>query len=116
MAPYQVGGVWYRPHAEPRYDETGVATWYGAHYQGRRTADGEVFDTAKSTAAHPTLPLPCLVEVTNLETGRRIRVRVNDRGPFVKGRILDLSPRAAEDLGLYLKGSARVRVRYVGPA
>jgi rare lipoprotein A len=116
MAPYQVNGVWYRPHAQPGYDEVGVATWYGAQYHYRRTADGETFDADRPSAAHTTLPLPCLVEVTNLDNGRRIRVRVNDRGPFVRGRILDLSRQAAKDLGFYGRGSARVRVRYVGAA
>lgn len=116
MAPYKVNGVWYRPHAQPDYDETGVATWYGAQYHNRRTADGEIFDMDRASAAHTTLPLPCLVDVTNLENGRRIRLRVNDRGPFVRGRILDVSPEAARRLGFYQAGSARVRVRYAGPA
>jgi rare lipoprotein A len=116
MAPYEVNGIWYRPRAQPKYDEVGVATWYGAQYHNRRTADGELFDMDRPSAAHTTLPLPCIVEVTNLENGRRLRVRVNDRGPFVRGRILDLSRQAAKDLGLYVKGSARVRVRYLGPA
>jgi rare lipoprotein A len=116
MAPYQVNGVWYRPRAQPGYDAVGVATWYGAQYHRRRTADGELFDMDKPSAAHTTLPLPCIVEVTNLDNGRRIRVRVNDRGPFVPGRILDLSREGARELGFYDRGSARVRVRYIGPA
>ncbi len=116
LAPYQVNGVWYRPHAQPDYDEVGVASWYGAQYHNRRTADGEVFDMDRPSAAHATLPLPCMVEVTNLANGRRLRVRVNDRGPFVRGRILDLSREGARELGFYDQGSARVRVRYLGPA
>ena len=116
MAPYEANGTWYRPHAQPHYDAVGVASWYGAQYHHRRTADGEIFDMDRASAAHATLPLPCIVEVTNLDNGRRIRVRVNDRGPFVHGRILDLSRQAAKALGFYEKGSARVRVRYFGPA
>lgn len=116
MAPYQVGGVWYRPRPQPNYDAVGVATWYGAQYHHSRTADGEVFDMDRTSAAHTTLPLPCLVEVTNLDNGRRLKLRVNDRGPFVSGRILDVSPQAARELGFYKKGSVRVRVRYLGPA
>jgi rare lipoprotein A len=116
MKPYEVNGVVYRPRAQPNYDEVGIATWYGAQYHNRQTADGEIFDTDRASAAHTTLPLPCIVEVTNLDNGRRIRVRVNDRGPFVRGRILDLSREGAKELGFYMKGSARVRVRYVGPA
>jgi rare lipoprotein A len=116
MRPYQVQGVWYRPAFQPDYDEVGLATWYGPESPNHRTADGEPFAVDVASAAHKTLPLPCLVEVTDLETGRRIRVRVNDRGPFVAGRIIDLSPRAARDLGIVGRGSARVRVRYLGPA
>ena len=116
MAPYQVNGVWYRPKVQPHYDAVGVASWYGPQYHHQRTADGEIFDMDRPSAAHTTLPIPCLVEVINLENGRRIRVRVNDRGPFVGGRIIDLSRQAARELGLYDKGSARVRVRYLGPA
>ena len=116
MAPYQVNGVWYRPREQPRYDAVGIAGWYGPQYRNHHTADGELFDMDRASAAHTTLPLPCMVEVTNLENGRRLRVRVNDRGPFVPGRILDLSRRAAIDLGVYQSGSARVRVRYLGPA
>jgi rare lipoprotein A len=116
MRPYQVRGVWYTPAYQPNYDEVGLATWYGAESPSGRTADGEPFAVNVASAAHKTLPLPCLVEVTDLDTGRRIRVRVNDRGPFVAGRIIDLSPRAARDLGMVGRGSARVRVRYLGPA
>jgi len=116
MRPYQVNGVWYTPREDPGYDEVGIASWYGDEFHNRRTADGELFDMDRPSAAHRTLPLPSLVEVTNLDNGRRIRVRLNDRGPFVRGRIIDLSRQAARDLGFYGKGVARVRVRYLGPA
>lgn len=116
MRPYQVRGRWYTPKHDPRYDEKGVASWYGEQFHNRNTANGEIFDMDLVTAAHKTLPLPSLVEVTDLDTGRKIKVRVNDRGPFVDGRIIDLSKGAAEKLGIYRKGVARVRVRYLGPA
>jgi rare lipoprotein A len=115
-APYQVGGTWYLPAHEPDYDEKGVASWYGDAFQGRPTANGELFDMNIPSAAHPTLPIPSLVEVTNLENGRKITVRLNDRGPFVQSRIIDLSHRAAELLGYDAQGTVNVRVRYLGPA
>jgi rare lipoprotein A len=111
--PYQVNGVWYFPQADPTYDEVGTASWYGYPFQNRHTADGEVYDEALITAAHKTLPLPCIVEVTNLQNGRSIRVRVNDRGPFVGGRLIDLSKAAAEQLGFDRRGTTRVRVRFI---
>jgi len=114
--PYQVRGVWYTPKEDPRYDETGVGSWYGEQFHNRHTANGEVFDMDLVSAAHKTLPLPSLVEVTNLDNGRKMVVRVNDRGPFIDGRIIDLSRAAARELGYENKGVARVRVRYVGPA
>lgn len=114
--PYQVAGVWYVPAREDDYDETGVASWYGPNFHGRKTANGETFDQNLISAAHTTLPLPCLVRVTNLENGRNIVVRVNDRGPFVDDRIIDLSRAAADELGYRRQGTARVRVQYVGPA
>lgn len=114
--PYQVNGVWYVPREQPNYDEVGVASWYGDAFHMRATASGEVFDMNAVSGAHTTLPLPCIVEVTNLENGRRLKVRVNDRGPFVGERIIDLSREAARQLGFDRKGLARVRVRYVGPA
>lgn len=118
MKPYEVGGHWYYPAEQPHYNEVGLASWYGYGdgYGCRVTADGEMMDRGALTAAHKTLPLPSMVEVTNLETGKTIKVRVNDRGPFVAGRIIDLSRAAAEKLGIYGKGTAKVRVRYVGPA
>lgn len=113
--PYQVKGVWYTPHEDPHYNEVGVASWYGREHQGKPTANGEIFDVARISAAHKTLPLPSLVEVTNLENGKRLTVRVNDRGPFAQGRIIDLSQAAARELGFEGKGLTKVRVRYVGP-
>jgi rare lipoprotein A len=114
--PYQVKGVWYTPREDPDYDELGIASWYGDAFHLRATASGEPFDMYMPSAAHKTLPLQSVVEVTNLENGRRIQVRINDRGPFVDGRIIDLSRAAAEDLGMLRTGVARVRVRYVGIA
>jgi len=116
MRPYQVGGRWYYPAQQPHYNEVGYASWYGDGYGCRVTADGEAMDPHALTAAHKTLPLPSMVEVTNLETGKSIKVRVNDRGPFVAGRIIDLSHAAAEKLGLFGHGTAKVRVKYLGPA
>ncbi|MES2036188.1 MAG: septal ring lytic transglycosylase RlpA family protein [Pseudomonadota bacterium] len=116
MRPYQVRGVWYTPKYDRDYDEKGGASWYGEQFHNRNTANGELFDMDLITGAHKTLPLPSLVEVTDLETGKKIKVRVNDRGPFVSGRIIDLSKGAAQKLGIYRKGVARVRVRYLGPA
>jgi rare lipoprotein A len=114
--PYQVGGIWYVPHDQPHYDETGIASWYGDAFNMKATADGEVFDMNQFSAAHTTLPLPSMVEVTNLDNGRKLTVRVNDRGPFVGARIIDLSHAAAQELGYDRAGTAHVRVRYVGPA
>lgn len=116
MRPYQIRGRWYRPEEQPHYDETGLASWYGDQFNGRPTATGERFDMHALTAAHKTLPLPGLVEVTNLANGRRIVVRVNDRGPFVDGRIIDLSRGSAEALGMLQRGVGEVRVRYLGRA
>ena len=116
MRAYQVRGRWYQPAEQPGYDETGQASWYGQQFHGRPTATGERFDMNGLTAAHKTLPLPGLVEVTNLANGRRLVLRVNDRGPFVEGRIIDLSRGAAEALGLLSQGVGEVRVRYLGRA
>lgn len=115
-APYQVNGRWYRPAEDPTYDRTGVASWYGAQFHGRSTANGERFDRRAVSAAHTTLPLPSFVEVENLDNGRRLVVRVNDRGPFKNNRIIDLSQEAARRLGFEAAGLANVRVRYLGPA
>lgn len=108
--PYQVDGVWYYPQVNYRYRETGIASWYGPKFHNRRTANGETFDMTALSAAHQTLPLPSLVRVTNLENGRSLVLRVNDRGPFAHGRIIDISRRGAKLLGFYGKGTARVRV------
>lgn len=116
MRPYQVRGRWYYPKEQPDYDEVGQASWYGGYHHGRPTSTGERFDMNALTAAHKTLPLPSLVEVTNRANGRRVILRVNDRGPFVDGRIIDLSRGAAEELGLLQQGVGDVRVRYVGRA
>jgi len=114
--PYQVGGIWYVPREQPDYDVTGVASWYGDAFNQKPTANGEIFDMGAISGAHTTLPLPSMVEVTNLDNGRKLMVRVNDRGPFVGGRVIDLSHAAARELGYDQQGLARVRVRYVGPA
>ncbi|HEX3916348.1 MAG TPA: septal ring lytic transglycosylase RlpA family protein [Caulobacteraceae bacterium] len=116
MRPYQVGGRWYYPAEQPHYQATGYASWYGEAETCRHTADGEVMDPGAVTGAHKTLPLPSIVEVTNLDNGHRTEVRINDRGPFVEGRIIDLSAAAAKKLGFYGKGLAHVRVRYLRPA
>jgi rare lipoprotein A len=108
--PYQVNGVWYYPKADYRYSESGIASWYGPGFHGKRTANGEVYDENGLTAAHKTLPMPSLVRVTNLENGRSIQVRVNDRGPFEAGRIIDMTRRGAQLLGFINQGTARVRV------
>jgi rare lipoprotein A len=113
--PYQIRGKWYRPADDRDYDETGIASWYGPKFDGKPTANGEIFDQDALTAAHKTLPLPSFVEVTNLENGRKLTVRVNDRGPFVDDRIIDLSRRSAQLLGMQAAGIARVRVRRVYP-
>jgi rare lipoprotein A len=112
---YQVDGIWYYPHQDLNYDETGIASWYGEAFAGRRTANGEVFDLNGLTAAHHTLALPSIVEVTNLENGRTLTLRVNDRGPFARGRIIDVSRHAAQLLGFELQGTAKVRVRVLMP-
>ncbi|MGE5268169.1 MAG: septal ring lytic transglycosylase RlpA family protein [Thiohalocapsa sp.] len=111
VAPYQVKGVWYTPRVDYSYDETGTASWYGPGFDGKPTSDGEIYDMNELTAAHKTLPLPSVVQVTNLQNGRALRLRVNDRGPFVDGRIIDLSRRAAQLLGFDGAGTAPVRVR-----
>lgn len=109
--PYEVKGVMYTPEPDYSYDRTGIASWYGQQFQGRYTANGELYDLNEVTAAHTTLPLPSIVEVTNLSNGRSLRVRVNDRGPFADGRIIDVSRRAAQLLGFERVGTAEVRVR-----
>jgi rare lipoprotein A len=114
--PYQIGDTWYYPREQPDYDETGIASWYGPAFYGKRTADGEIFTSDSLSAAHRTLPMPVNVRVTDLDNGRSMVLRVNDRGPFARGRIIDVSERAAKLLGFYDKGTARVRVTFVGRA
>ncbi|HEX3672695.1 MAG TPA: septal ring lytic transglycosylase RlpA family protein [Rhizomicrobium sp.] len=114
--PYQIDGTWYYPREQPGYDETGVASWYGPTFYGHHTANGEMYDGTQMTAAHRTLPMPVNVRVTNLENGRSVVVRINDRGPYAKGRIIDLSEAAARALDVTAKGTARVRVTYLGRA
>jgi rare lipoprotein A len=115
-APYQAAGLWFVPAEDPDYDATGVAGAYGDNLQGKPTANGELFDAAAVTGAHATLPMPAIVEVTNLDNGRVLRVRLNDRGAYKSGHVIDLSRGAAEQLGFSPKATAKVRVRYVGPA
>jgi len=115
-APYVVAGKTYYPEDNPHYKADGLASWYGDEFHGRMTANGEVFDLNGISAAHPTLPLPSYVRVTNLSNGRSLIVRVNDRGPYHGNRIIDVSTRAAHLLGFHASGTAWVRVEYVGHA
>lgn len=114
--PYTIRGKRFVPRKQPNYNQTGYASWYGSAFHGRLTANGEVYDMNHLSAAHPTLPLPSYVRVTNVGNGRSVIVRVNDRGPFAKNRIIDLSRRAALALGTTKAGVAKVNVKYVGPA
>ncbi len=109
--PYKVAGVWYYPKEEPYYDETGYASWYGKDFHGKLTANGEVYNMNALTAAHKTLPMPSYVKVTNLDNNRSIILRVNDRGPFVAGRLIDVSRRGAQLLGFQKQGVTRVRIQ-----
>ncbi len=113
--PYRVMGKKYYPEYDPTYNETGLASWYGPNFHGKMTANGEKFNQWAMTAAHKTLPLPSMVRVTDLKTDRSIIVRLNDRGPFADGRIIDLSRAAAEALGVRARGLAKVRVEYLKP-
>jgi rare lipoprotein A len=114
--PYIVAGRVYVPEEDVNYREEGLASWYGDDFHGRLTANGEVFDMASLSAAHPTLPMPCYARVTNLSNGKSLIVRVNDRGPYHGNRVMDVSSRAAELLEFKGNGVARVRVEYVGRA
>lgn len=114
--PYVVGERTYVPHEGKGYAREGEASWYGTAFHGRLTANGEVFDKESIAAAHPTLPLPSYVRVTNLNNRRSMIVRVNDRGPYERGRVIDLSERAAEALEFHRAGTTKVRVEYVGRA
>ncbi|NQX79916.1 MAG: septal ring lytic transglycosylase RlpA family protein [Hyphomicrobiaceae bacterium] len=114
--PYKINGKIYFPRHDKYYDRIGVASWYGGKHHGRQTANGEIYDENILSGAHPTLPLPSYVRVTNLENNLTVVVRINDRGPFVPGRIIDLSSRAARELKFITKGLAKVRVEYIRPA
>ena len=114
--PYTVAGHRYYPAENPSYTAVGMASWYGAAFHGRRTANGEVYDMASLSAAHPTMPLPSYARVTNLGNGYSIIVRVNDRGPYHAGRVMDVSSRVADVLDMKAMGTAKVKVDYVGPA
>lgn len=114
--PYQIKGRWYTPRVDPNYDEVGMASWYGPGFHGKRTANGETYDQNALTAAHPTLPIPSYAHVTNTENGKTILVRINDRGPYSRNRILDASARVARELGFFHQGTARLRVKYAGRA
>lgn len=108
--PYKVLGNWYYPKEDYDYSEVGIASWYGEDFHSLKTANGENYDMNTLTAAHRTLPLPSIVKVTNLENGRSLVLRINDRGPYAKNRIIDVSKRAAQLLGFQAKGTAKVRV------
>lgn len=114
-APYDINGTTYTPEDVAAYDEVGYASWYGEDFEGRQTANGEIFTARGFSGAHKTLPLPTYVEVTALDTGRTILVRLNDRGPFANDRLIDLSEAAARQLGIIEQGVAGVRVRKVNP-
>lgn len=109
-SPYQIKDVWYYPAEDYEYSETGIASWYGPNFHGKKTANGETYNQNDMTAAHRTLPLPSAVRVTNLENGRSIVLRINDRGPFARSRIIDVSRRGAQLLGFERNGVAKVRV------
>lgn len=111
--PYQIYGRWYNPSYDADYDEIGMASWYGPGFHGGKTANGERFDQEELTAAHRTLPLPSIVRVTNLNNGKSALVRINDRGPFARDRIIDLSKASATSLGIIGKGTAKVRVQFL---
>lgn len=109
--PYKIDGKWYTPEENYTHSETGIASWYGPNFHGKYTANGEIYDQNALTAAHRTLQMPSIVRVTNLENGRSIIVRINDRGPFSKGRIIDMSSRGADLLQFKGKGTAKVKVQ-----
>ena len=103
----------YYPKINENYKEIGFASWYGSDFHNKKTANGEIFNKNEMTAAHKTLPLPSIVKVTNLENGKSIKVKINDRGPFVNNRIIDLSERASVNLGMKEKGVVKVKVEYL---
>ena len=114
--PYKIAGRWYTPKEQPGYNKIGIGSWYGDLFHGRYTANGEIFDMDALTAAHPTLPLPSYVRVTNLKNSRSLVLRLNDRGPYAHDRIIDLSRASARALGYGRAGTSKVRVQYLGPA
>ncbi len=114
--PYEVKGQTYVPKEDPNYNRSGLASWYGSAFHGRLTANGEVYDSDHLSAAHPTFPLPSYARVTNMDNGTSVIVRVNDRGPYHPGRIIDVSDKTAEMLDMKRIGTARVNVQYVGRA
>lgn len=111
--PYTVLGRTYYPREQPNYKEVGMASWYGSDFHNRKTANGETYNMNDYTAAHRTLPLPSMVRVTNLENGKSVKVRVNDRGPFAKGRIIDVSKKVAQKLDFHHQGTTKVRVEFL---
>ena len=114
--PYRIAGKTYIPRDNPDYAATGLASWYGEAFHGRQTANGEIYDIHGLTAAHPTMPLPSYARVTNVANGRSLIVRVNDRGPFHRNRVIDVSKAVADMLGFRAAGTAKVNVDYMGPA
>lgn len=114
--PYEVKGKTYVPKEDPNYNKSGLASWYGSAFHGRLTANGEVYDSSHLSAAHPTFPLPSYARVTNLDTGSSVVVRVNDRGPYHPGRIIDVSDKTAEMIDIKQTGTGRVNVQYMGRA
>ncbi len=110
---YEIAGVEYQPQQYDNFEEVGVASWYGDDFHGKKTANGEIYHMGDMTAAHPTLPLPSMVRITNLGNGKFVKVRVNDRGPFSKKRIVDVSEKAARELGFKDNGTANVKLEYL---
>lgn len=111
--PYTVLGQTYYPKEDHNYKEIGMASWYGSDFHNKKTANGETYNMNDYTAAHRTLPLPCIVKVTNLENGKSVKVRVNDRGPFAKNRIIDVSKKVAKHLDFHGQGTTKVKVEYL---
>lgn len=111
--PYSVLGQTYYPREQPNYKEVGMASWYGSDFHNRKTANGETYNMNDYTAAHRTLPLPSMVKITNLENGKSVKVRVNDRGPFAKGRIIDVSKKVAQKLDFHNQGTTKVMVEFL---
>ncbi|MFT5703819.1 MAG: rare lipoprotein A (peptidoglycan hydrolase) [Rickettsiales bacterium] len=111
--PYEISGVTYQPKKYDDFEEVGNASWYGDAFDGKKTANGEIYHKGDMTAAHPTLPLPSMARITNLENGKSVKVRINDRGPFSKKRIADVSEKAAIELGFKDQGTARIKLEFL---